>query len=523
MHISNIFKNWRVIMLIVFLLFAALAIRPSPWNDGVAIRSVADNSSAALAGIAAPKPHTGPLNYEHITAIDDMPITSIDDYAQAIQKIQPDSTVRVVTDNAAYILSTKNNTDLGLKVAPAAKSNLRKGLDIAGGSRILLKPQEEVTAQDLDTIIESLTQRLNIYGLSDVVIRDATDLSSSQFISIEIAGVTEEEVRDVIARQGKFEAKIGNATVFTGGNKDITYVCRTAECSGLDLQNRPCQRSGDGWGCGFFFSIALNSEAAQRHADVTKTLTVITEGQERYLSSPLDLYLDDKLVDTLQIAADLRGQAATSIQISGTGAGRTPQEAEADALNGMNRLQTILITGSLPVKLSIEKMDTISPLLGERFLKNLLFVSVLVFIAVSVVIGARYRTPKVVIPMIVMLTAEIILILGFAAMVGWNLDIAAMAGIIITIGTAVDHLIVITDETLRGEASYDWKNKLRGAMFIVFGAYLTDLAAMIPLWFAGAGLLKGFAFTSIVGISFGVFVARPAYAAVLKILYTDSE
>ena len=50
------------------------------------------------------------------------------------------------------------------------------------------------------------------------------------------------------------------------------------------------------------------------------------------------------------------------------------------------------------------------------------------------------------------------------------------------------------------------------------GAYAVTVVAMIPLMFAGAGLIKGFAFTTIVGVSFGVFVARPAFAAMIEIL-----
>ena len=96
-----------------------------------------------------------------------------------------------------------------------------------------------------------------------------------------------------------------------------------------------------------------------------------------------------------------------------------------------------------------------------------------------------------------------------------------MAGIVLTIGTAVDHLIVITDETLRGEMIYDWKKRLKNAMFIISGAYLTVVSCMLPLWFAGAGLLKGFAFTTIVGVSFGVLIARPAYAVILEILVKE--
>ena len=85
----------------------------------------------------------------------------------------------------------------------------------------------------------------------------------------------------------------------------------------------------------------------------------------------------------------------------------------------------------------------------------------------------------------------------------------------------MDHLIVITDETLRGEVVSDWKRRIKNAMFIVMGAYLTTLAGMTPLLWAGAGLLKGFALTTIAGISFGVLVARPAYAAIIEKLLSD--
>ena len=49
-------------------------------------------------------------------------------------------------------------------------------------------------------------------------------------------------------------------------------------------------------------------------------------------------------------------------------------------------------------------------------------------------------------------------------------------------------------------------------------AYFTGVAAMVPLLFAGAGLLKGFALTTIIGISIGVFITRPAFAAAVEVL-----
>lgn len=519
-QLKLMFKNWRIMLLFVSVILSLIVISPSPWNEGVVIRSVTTNSSAADAGIINQQPNSAPLSYEHIIAINNGRIESLDDYLEATSNLSANQTLRLSTDKSTYTLKvTDNETDLGLRVAPAAKSNIRKGLDLVGGSRVLLKPEETISAEDLDTLMESLTQRMNVYGLSDVVVRDATDLSGEKFIIVEIAGVTEEEVRDVIVSQGKFEAKIANQTVFIGGKRDITYVCRTAECSGLNPNQGCSPIQGGGYACRFFFAISLSADAASRQAEATKNLDVVSQNGDRYLSAPLELYLDDKFVDSLNIGADLKGQAQTQIQISGGGAGATRQEAMDDTLKNMKRLQTIIITGSLPVKLSIVKLDTISPVLGEKFMENVILVGIVAFIAVAAVIGLRYRSLKIALPMILILICEIILLLGFAALVGWNLDLAGMAGIIITIGTAVNHLTIIVDETMNTEISYlDWKRRLKNAMFIIVGSYLTIAAGMLPLWFAGAGLLKGFAFTTLVGVSFGVFITRPAYAALLKIL-----
>ena len=63
-----------------------------------------------------------------------------------------------------------------------------------------------------------------------------------------------------------------------------------------------------------------------------------------------------------------------------------------------------------------------------------------------------------------------------------------------------------------------WKEKIKQAFFIIFGSYAAMLAAMIPLWAMGAGLLKGFAIVTMMGVSIGVFITRPAYAQILEIL-----
>lgn len=575
MHkIKKALKNARIIIFLVFVILAIVAINPSPWVEGAAIRSVGKNSSASIAGIENPKPSMPPRSREVILAMNNRPITNIEEYYNFTSSLEPNRTVQIKTNKGIYRLVTKplyeviylnetetriveeiqqvnetvngtvvsiNKTvqrkvqepktnlrligteDIGLRVYNAPKNNIRKGLDLQGGTRVLLKPEKELEASEMDILLSNMKERLNVYGLSDVIVRDTSDLSGNQYVLVEIAGANEEEVKELLAKQGKFEAKVANSTVFRGGG-DITYVCRSAECSGIDPQ-QGCGKASDGsWVCRFRFSISLTPEAAQRQADATSNLDIITENGEQYLSEKIYLFLDNEMVDSLNIGAELKGRPVTDISISGAGAGRTREEAVFDALKNMKRLQTILITGSLPVKLDIIGTNNISPVLGEEFTKNAIFMGLASILAVAIVVFIRYRKFEVAMPMIVTMGSEILLLLGLASLVGWNLDLAAIAGIIVAAGTGVDDQIVIADEILgsrTGDISIGWKQKIKMAFFIIMGAYLTVVVAMIPLLFAGAGMLKGFAFTTIAGVSFGVFITRPAYAAFIEILLKE--
>ena len=521
---KRIFTHWKVLLLLVLLFFSYITINggltPHFWDEGTAIRSVAPESAGALAGIANPSPDIRPVDRERIISFNGQPVRSVEDYYALEAGLTANQSVQLETNLNFYRLTIAKG-DLGLRVYDAPTSNIKKGLDLEGGTRVLLKPTEIVSKDIIEVTASSLRERLNVYGLSDVVVRSASDLGGNNFILVEIAGVTEGEVRELLAKQGKFEAKIGNETVFFGGKKDVTYVCMTADCSGID-PNLGCVAGGEGQVCRFFFTITMNQEAAERQAAITKNLAVVTEEGQSYLSEDLRLFLDDVEVDTLKIGAELKGRASTNIQISGSGTGRTQQEAMTATLQNMDKLRTVIITGSLPVSLDIVKFDTISPSLGKEFLHNVFLVGFLALIAVSAVIAIRYRKWKVILPVMLTLISELILILGFAALAGINLDLAAIAGIIITIGTGVNHLIIIADETLSGRvANLDWKSKIKNAMSVVLGSYFVNLSGIIPLWFLGAGLLKGFAITTFVGASFGVLIARPAFAAIIEILIRE--
>ncbi|PJA22517.1 preprotein translocase subunit SecD, partial [archaeon CG_4_10_14_0_2_um_filter_Archaea_38_6] len=62
------------------------------------------------------------------------------------------------------------------------------------------------------------------------------------------------------------------------------------------------------------------------------------------------------------------------------------------------------------------------------------------------------------------------------------------------------------------------KDKIKRAFFIVFATFTISIAVMLPLIWAGAGILRGFAITTIIAISVGVFITRPAYARILELI-----
>ncbi len=511
----------RVYILLFFLVSSLIVINLDlstvfGQKEGVAITNIAKDSPALFIGLQNPQERTLLRNLEVIEEINNQPIKTKADYYSITEGLSQNDTIKIKTNKKAYDPFIKGN--LSITVIEPPTTNLIKGLDLQGGTRVILKPEEKVTQQEIENLRDNLNYRLNVYGLSDITVRTSKDLLGDYFVIIEIAGATKENIKELVTKQGKFEAKIGSEVVFVGGEKDIVYVCKNdGSCSGI----RQCDESSQKFSCTFEFVIQLSQKAAKRHAEVTSILEINTTGQ--YLSKTLDLYLDDKMIDSLQISADLKGQEATRIAISGPGFGANNEDALRDAINNMNRLQTVLITGSLPFKLNIVKMDNISPTLGEAFTKNIFLVSFLSILAVVIVLYVRYRRIILCLPVIMTMLSELIIVLGFAALLRYNLDLAAIAGIIMAVGTGIDDQVIILDETLRGDVHLNIKQRIKRAFFIILASYATIVVAMLPLLRAGAGLLTGFAITTILGVSIGVFITRPAYGALIKWILETRE
>lgn len=504
----NLKLTWRIWMLIIVLIISLISIfglPPTFLKKGVLITSVESNSTAFEQGLK---------QGQIITSIDGKSINSLGDFTSALEGKYTGDKVKTIiqTNQGEIILFSKEPPKITVSDIP--KTRIKTGLDIAGGARAMIQAKDaELSSSEMNDLVAIVSNRLNVYGIMDVKVLSISDLGGNNYMLIEIAGATPNDLEGLIAQQGKFEAKIANKTVFIGGNKDITSVCRNdATCALIES----CQQASDRtYYCNFRFSIYLSEEAAQRHSEITRNLSVNNTPQGNYLSEKLDLYVDDTLISSLLISEDLKGSTTTQIAISGSGQGQTQEDAYNAAMDEMHKLQTILITGSLPYKLEIIKLDTISPVLGKEFIGAILLAGVAALFAVSLVVFFRYKKLKSCLALILTSSSEIIIILGIASFINWNLDLPSIAGILATIGTGIDSQIIILDES-KQITFLTIKQKLKRAFAIILSAYFTAVVSLLPLMWAGAGLLKGFAITTLIGVTSGVLITRPAFTDIIR-------
>ena len=381
-----------------------------------------------------------------------------------------------------------------ISVVSISTLGIEQGLDLKGGSSIQLQLEEPVNESTMDVVTSVLDKRLNIYGVSDVKVRSSGD----QMVIVEMAGKSPEEVERLIGNPGIFEAKIDNKTVLTGS--DVASV------------ESPVVGESGQWQVPF----KLTTDGAKKFAELAKG----KGGHE------VVFYLDGKQIDNHppQLSDDLAsGEPVTDVEV--TGGAENVGKAQEES----NTIFTVLKTGSLPVKIHTVGSNTVSPELGQQFAQGALIAGFLAILGIAAVVFIRYRKAILAVPILITTLSEVIIILGIASIIHWNIDLAAIAGLIASVGTGVDDQIIITDEVLHHDSDETRHRRTRtqmnvkNALFIIFASAGTLIAAMLPLAYvgfqrgsSGIGTIAGFAFTTIIGVLIGVFITRPAYAKFIE-------
>ncbi|MDP3103853.1 MAG: preprotein translocase subunit SecD [Candidatus Methanoperedens sp.] len=378
------------------------------------------------------------------------------------------------------------------------------------GGKVIPPFKVGVSAETLELTKKILEDKLNTAGFKEIPIRTVGD----NYIMVDLAGMDMTTAREIAAKPGKFEIRIqvqGNETVHVLYGTEIRKVDPIQKES---VRVPGSSEKAETWGVPF----ELSDEGAQALRDAAIQYGAVTNPEAHYLS----MYLDDKLVFDAALAREL-AKNIKSVPVKNLVA-NTGQGAEGE--RKARELQIHLSAGALPVNVEVIGSGQVSAELGEKFKEQVVFAGIIALIIVAFAIYFRYRQPNIIIPMLATSFSEVLIILGFTAVVGFQLDLPTITGIIAVIGTGVDHLIIITDEVLAGGSMPPdkvYKSRLTKAFAIIMAAAATVIIAMSPLLIMGFGALRGFAIITIVGVLIGVVIARPAYAIIIQGLLVETS
>lgn len=214
------------------------------------------------------------------------------------------------------------------------------------------------------------------------------------------------------------------------------------------------------------------------------------------IGQPFAIVLDNQV-----ISAPVIRQAIT------TGSGQISGAMDVEA---STRLAVLLRAGALPAEMTFLEERTIGPELGQDSIDAGRLSSIIATVAVVAYMIASYGLFGVFASIAV--TVNVILILSVMSMMGATLTLPGIAGIVLTVGTAVDANVIIyeriREELRRGKrvvkAIDDGFNE---AMSAIIDANVTSFIAALVMFFLGSGPVKGFAVTLTIGLVTSVFTA----------------
>lgn len=531
-------KYWKILILLVMVLGAifAVGLKSYPYGrNGVEVVYVTFDSPAA-----------GLINQgDIITHINEIPIKNLDEWETIIADSSGETTLRV----NRQLVSIFINGTIGIDALDIDRTNLNLGLDLKGGTRIILQPVDDnVSAETISQVISTLETRSNLYGLQEMKFTAIGDSQSGYFIQVEAAGVGKNIVDDLLSKQGDFEAKVtrtvpiiedegilliggepfnftvdgdelifGDDSVKLGESiildeiefeyinktdREVLFYANVYTGKDIELVYTDPQRSGiqqiQG-GYSFFFTVLISQNGAERFSKVTEGLQsyVDLSSGSQYIDSSIILFLDGRVVSELRISSGLAGVIYTTPTITGSRA--SLEEAQQERLT----LQTVLRSGALPVKLETSSVEVISPTLGSSFFESATLAMLVAGVVVFTIVFVRYRSFKIAIPLVLIALSEVIIILGLSA----ANDVAIWSVVL---------LINI------GILTFAWWKKYPLDLYVVAGAFLVPLLGMSS-WTLDLPAIGGIIAVIGTGVDHQIIIADETISSKKKKQYDTKE
>lgn len=348
-----------------------------------------------------------------------------------------------------------------------------KGIDLEGGYYAVLTPKsgETASSEDIDAVIETLRSRLDENGYTE-----ATITRQDNGLRVEIPAIDNpDEVMELIGDQGELQFRDSKGNVKVRGE----HVKEAR--SGYDENGKPT------------VYLEFTSEGATLFASATKAIAAKEDGVENKLS----IYLGDRLISSPTVSAEIPNGQATITGI--------------DSIDTAKTIASVIKSGSLKIDFQISESRQISATLGDNVLNGAMLAAgiglIVIFILMIVFYGGMGIAASLALMIYVILYVAILAIFP-----GVQLTFPGIAGIILSIGMAVDANVVIferiKDEYRNGKrvkAAVD--SGFKRAVITVLDSNVTIIIASVVLWIFCSGSIKGFAITLGIGVLVSLFTA----------------
>lgn len=395
--------------------------------------------------------------------------------------------------------------DLGFVEIPSLEDGVTLGLDLVGGSEITYEAiiPDGTSQSDIDDGIGSavtmLRQRLDSLGYSEATVQKQGDTQ----IVVDIPAVTNpEEAASQIGTTAVVEFRTSDydTEAGTGLNMEGSSIASArAEYSAVDdsgLQQ-------------WHVVLEFTAEGQAQFAEITKYAAGLSDG-ENYVG----IYLDDQMISQPQVSSEYAATGIDSDSAVITLGNSTDSEYAT-------YLADIISAGQLPFTLENVKMESVGASLGERSLSSSLLAGAIGIALVILFMIIFYRLPGLMAGIALLFyTALFAVVISVAKL---NLSLPGIAGIILTIGMAVDANVIIFErireeikvgKTIRASIDAGYKN----AMSAIIDSNVTTLIAAIVLWRLGTGTTVGFAKTLFIGVILSMIVMLFASRFMMKSL-----
>ena len=500
---SALRDNWRVALLVVFVLASAVALFVPGAPPGA---PEADGSLTNLqygiqlsGGTSLQAPPVG-------TTAEGANV-SVDEETALVRNISR----RLSVEPLDVRVSARSNT-VEVFVKNVSRAQLRAALEAEGYTPETVR--DGVTRETRQELVRVIDDKIRRSALGSGSVSTIRSPDGTNFVSVTAPDRDREELRSLIDERGVVQVFAFYPT------ENGTYVREQVleQDDFQDIGNAERTNSGPSVSVTIRDSVAedFQEEMVQYGFDQPRTCRYNRDSPQNSTGRCLIATLNGDVV----FAGGVRVGLA-ELYASGEFAKDPTFQMTTRNMSEARELEISLQAGRLPAPLNFEeaRSTTREPALAERFKTNSLVTGILAVLAVSMAVYLRYENARVALPMIVTALSEVFILLGFVAFVQYPLNLSHLAGFIAVIGTGVDDLIIIADEILQqGEIATGrvFQNRFRKAFWVIGAAAATTILAMSPLTVLGLGDLSGFAIITIVGVLIGVIVTRPAYGDILR-------